>query len=232
MIELVGVSVKQGERTLIAGCNLSIRAGEVLGVVGGRGSGKSTLLKVLAGQQAIERGQIRIDGRDVTRQMERLRSAAGYLSTRVPGPRDLTAEEWLSLWSELNGLAADRRQNTIKEECERFRAPLGQRPLTTYSSGELSALNLARVWLQSPRFFVLDNPTHGLDGEGLRVLSEAVGEVASQGTTVILSETSPHLPVSVCDRVVILSDGGVSADVSRADPQFESMVASAQGWSR
>ena len=153
-------------------------------------------------------------------------------TTIVPGPGDLTAQEWLNLWSQLGGLPTDRRQSTIDAECERFRVPPRDRQPSTYSSGELGALNLARIWLQAPRFFVLDNPTHGLDGEGLRVLSEAIGEVASQGTTVILSETSPHLPVSVCDRVVTLNDGAISAEIARSEPHFESMVASAQGWSR
>ncbi len=232
MIELSGVALKGEIGDRLVGCQLAVRAGEVLGVIGPTGSGKTSLLRVCAGRVSVTRGQIRMDGRDVTRQHERLRTAAGYLDSQIPGPSDLTTAEWLNFWADLGDVSAETRRDTIQAMSTRFGAPLGTRSLSLCSTGELKRLNLARVWMGSPRFFVLDEASAGLDGDGLGRLSAAIEDASSAGTTVILSDSSPHLPVSVCDRVVIMKDGDVSAEISRTDPRFESMIAAAQGWAQ
>lgn len=97
MIELVGVVVGDGGERRLDRCSFAVRPGEVLGLVGGSGSGKSTALAVAAGALRPDRGRLVLDGRDVTRSRGRLRGATGLLPHAVPGPHDLTVDEWLML---------------------------------------------------------------------------------------------------------------------------------------
>ena len=232
MIELAGIVLKSEDTTRLNGCQLSIRSGEVVGLIGRTGTGKTSLLKVCAGRVSPTRGQIRMDGRDVSRQIHRLRSAAGYLDKEIPGPHDLPVKEWLNFWAEMSGISSRERGDVISRSCGRFGALIGDRVVSSLSDGELKRLNLARIWIQSPRFFVLDSPSRDLDGEGLGRLSTAIEEASASGVTVLFSDSNPHLPVSVCDRVVVVADGRITAELSRADPQFEAMIASAQGWAQ
>mgnify|MGYP001447126452 CR=1 FL=1 len=78
---------------------------------------------------------------------------------------------------------------------------------------------------------LLDHPGQHLDGAGLALLTSAIRDAAADGVTVILSDVSPHLPVAVCDRVVCLQAGTVTAEVGRTEEGFSSMIAEVQGWS-
>ena len=230
MLELVGIVVTEKGQDRLHRTQLVVRPGEVLGVVGPNHSGKSTLLEVCAGCIKPARGQILMGGRDVTRRLKRLRDVVGLMSQNPLGPLDLAPRVWLKLWAELDGVPSAERSKRIDEAAEAFDVDMASTLVSKMSAGGRKRLELARVWVHKPKIAILDQVTDGLDGHGLRRVSTAIRDLTAGGGTVILADSSPHLPVAVCDRVVIMQGGTVTAEISRSEPQFQSMIASAQGW--
>lgn len=231
MIELVGVVVGvEGERRLDR-CSFAVRPGEVLGLVGGSGSGKSTALAVAAGALRPDRGRLVLDGRDVTRSRGRLRGATGLLTHEVPGPHDLTVDEWLMLWASLDDVPAKERGERIAAAQRRFGVAPGRWTVGRLSHGARRRLGLARLWVRRPAVYLLDQPGDALDGAGLRQLTAAVREVAAGGAAVVIADAAPHLPASLCDRVACIEAGTVVMEAKRGEAEFEARIASAQGWS-
>jgi ABC-type multidrug transport system ATPase subunit len=227
VLELVGVVVTQRGVPRLDRCSFEVRAGEVLGLVGGTGAGKTAALEVMAGLQAPQQGRVVLDGRDATRAGRRLRAAAGLVAHTCPGPGDVSVSEWLRLWGRLDG--ADPKASTAA--AERFGVPDGARLVGTLSQGQRLRLGLARLWARAPQVYLLDAPEAGLDGDGLRRLSEAVRDAAAGGSTVVLTAAAPYLPSAVCDRVICMAAGAATAEASRGAPDFEVRIAAAQGWS-
>lgn len=231
MIELVGVVVGIGGERRLDRCSWAVRPGEVLGLVGGCGSGKSTALAVAAGALRPERGRLVLDGRDVTRARRKLRGATALLTHAVPGPLDVTVDEWLMLWASLDDVPARERAERVARAKARFGVAPGAWLVARLSHGERRRLGLARVWVRRPDVFLLDQPGDALDGEGLRQLTAAVREAAAGGAAVVISDSAPHLAASLCDRVVCFEAGAVVMEAKRGDAEFEARIAAAQGWS-
>lgn len=230
-IELVGVVVGIGGGRRLDRCGFAVRPGEIVGLVGGTGSGKSTALQVAAGALKPDRGRLMLDGRDVTRSRSKLRAAAGLLPHAMPGPFDLTVDEWLDLWASLDGVPAAERGVRIAAARDRFGVPSGGGLVGQLSHGMRRRLTLVRLWVRQPDVYLLDQPGDALDGHGLRMLTAAVRTVAADGKAVVIADAAPHLPASLCDRVVCLEAGAVVLEVKRGDADFERHIASAQGWS-
>jgi ABC-type multidrug transport system ATPase subunit len=231
MLETVNLICEGDGRTRLSGCTLSVRTGEVLGIVGATGSGKSSILAVLAGQLAPSRGQVLLNGRDVGRKSGALAKVVGYMAHEIPGPLDLSCQAWLKFWLEVAGVPKTSRQAAISDALKRFPSFDLNRRVSACSWSERRLLDLIRVFGQKPKLYLLDCPSQALDGHGLRALTTAIKDVAADGATVILAESSPHLPVAVCDRALVMQGGKVVADVKRGQGEFESMIARSQGWS-
>ena len=227
MLELVGVVVSEGGVSRLDRCSFEVRAGEILGLVGGTGAGKSAALEVMAGLRAPQKGRVILNGKDVARAGRRLRSAAGLAAHECAGPADLSVGDWLKLWAGLDGASAQ----AAEAAAERFGLPDRKRLVGTLSFGQRLRLSLARLWGRAPKLYLLDAPEAGLDGEGLRRLTGAVREVAASGGTVVLTAAAPYLPSAICDRVICLREGAATAEASRGAPDFEARIAAAQGWS-
>ncbi len=226
MLELVGVVSTAGGVTRLDRCSFAVQVGEVLGLVGATGAGKTAALEVAAGLARLDRGRVLLEGRDVTRRPERLRSAAALVPAAPVGPADLTVAAWLELWRGLDGATVEG----VRDAAERLGAPPAERRVDTLSAGQLRRLALARAFARKPALYLLDTPAQGLDGEGLRRLSNAVREAAAAGATVVLTAGAPFLPASLCDRVVCLAEGRNAAEAARGAADFEQRIAAAQWW--
>lgn len=227
MLELIGVVLEGDGLGRLDRCSFEARAGEVLGVIGRTGAGKTAALAVAAGARAPSKGRIRLEGRDVSRRPARLRAAAAWCREGVDGPYDLSAERWLAWWARLDGITD---ADAVASACDQFGLSDLGRPVAHLSRGERRRLALARTWAQRRKILLLDAPTDGLDGDGLRRLTQAIRDAAASGTTVILADSAPHLAVAVCDRVVLLRSGAVKSEASRADDGFAGRIARNLGW--
>lgn len=230
MLELIGVVIDGPGPGRLDRCSFEARAGEVLGLVGPNGAGKSAALGVAAGALAPKRGRIQLAGRDVSRQPARLRAAVAWCRERLDGPFDLTVMAWLRWWADLDGVPASQRAAAIDAACERFGVTWTDALVGDLSRGQRRRLMLARTWVRPVKVRLLDAPSDGLDGDGLRRLTQAIRDAAAEGTTIVLADAAPHLAVTVCDRVVLMRDGTARAEISRTDDGFAERIARTLGW--
>ncbi len=209
-IELDSVSVRFGDVQALDDVTTHLQSGEVLMLVGPNGAGKSTLLKVLLGLLDADTCTLRVDGQPV-RVDKKFKSRLGYLPESVAFAESLTGRQVLGFFARARGVA--------KAQVDVVLARVGlahaaKRAIRGYSRGMRQRLGLGIAILGDPDLLVLDEPTGGLDQEGLGVLWEVLGEVQQQGRMAILSSHDLTLLERRVDRICLLAGGKVRADAS------------------
>jgi ABC-type branched-subunit amino acid transport system ATPase component len=229
--------------------NLTVRPGEVVGIVGPNGAGKSTLLGALTGFVPIDSGEIWCAGERIDGRKPDAIAAAGlvvrtFQSTRVlelPGRDNVVVGTHRFGWrSVLGSLFAPWRRGECREEGaleDRARVAwetLGlpdpaDLDLDDADAGTLRLLQICRAVAADPRVLLLDEPTAGLDRKAAEAVCGAVRSLRERGTGVALVEQDLGIVRRVCDRVVVLAAGEIIADGSpeqvAADPATASVYA-------
>jgi ABC-2 type transport system ATP-binding protein len=186
--------------------DLAVEAGEVFGLLGPNGAGKTTTIKLVTALLFPDRGQVRIDGRDVRR--PEARRALGYLPENPYFYDYLTGREFLDFYGCLYGLGPGERRRRAGELLEQLglAAAAGMR-LRRYSKGMLQRLGFAQALLGRPRLLVLDEPMSGLDPVGRRDFRDLILQSRDRGATVFFSSHILQDAEMICDRVAILVAG-------------------------
>lgn len=199
IVELSGVHKHYGTVRAVDGVDLDLPAGGIIGLIGRNGAGKSTLFKMMLGLTPPSAGAIRIGGEPVTGgSFREVRRTIGYMPENAAFYENLTGLETLEYFAALKG--ADRAQ------CPRLLERIGlhaagSRRLRGYSKGMRQRMALAQALLGRPRLLFLDEPTNGLDPQGVHEFYTILQEVRSQGGTVILTS---HILAEIQDRVDLL----------------------------
>ncbi len=203
----------RGRHQVLAGVDLQVGTGEVVGLIGANGAGKTTLMSCLLRFLRPTAGEIRIDGR-VPDDLE-IRRRSGFVPERVGFEKGLTGEELLFWLGRLSGLQDLRSR--IDELLERFQLGAARRKkLSTYSRGMLQRIAMCQAILHCPDFLFLDEPTSGLDPGGIMLFREVLQEERSRGATIVLNSHQLSEVERVCDRILFLREGRIVADESLA----------------
>jgi ABC-2 type transport system ATP-binding protein len=204
-----GLVKRYGRLRAVDGVDLDVRAGDVYGFLGANGSGKTTTVRMLLGLVLPTGGEIDLLGERMPRAGRRALPRVGAL---VEGPAHyghLSGRENLSLLdaSGRGGSWRTRRQRVDDALDQVGLAGVGRRPVKAYSLGMRQRLGLAGALLRRPELLVLDEPTNGLDPQGISEVRDLLLELNRGGTTVFLSS---HLLAEVeqlCTRVGVLDRG-------------------------
>ena len=234
MVEIDAISKTfTKERKAVDAVSFTVRKGEIFGLLGHNGAGKSTLLGCMLGMVYPDQGEVRIDGISVQQERNRALRKVGAIF-EAPAFYD-----YLSGWQNLKILAAlsgftDRTEISrvvdLVNLTERIKHPVG-----TYSHGMRQRLALAQALLPSPEVLLLDEPTDGLDPEGIREFRDFVLRLRDErGMTILFNS---HLLAEVellCDRVAIIKRGrlmytGDGADLRQQSQRFSFVV---DDWAR
>lgn len=198
------------QHAAVRGVDLSLRPGEVLGLVGPNGGGKSTTIRCILGLLRVSGGRIRVFGGPPGAAAARRRT--GYLPEESPFPGVLSGREGLDFYGRLAGLGRRARRLEVERLLERTGlTDAARRRLGTYSKGMLRRFGLAQAMLGRPALLVLDEPTSGLDPIGVRDLQAIVREEQGRGASVLLSSHQLTDLEPICDAVTVLSAGRVLA---------------------
>lgn len=209
VIEIRGLSRHFGEIRAVDGVDLVIGQGELFGLIGHNGAGKTTLFRMLLGLLPPTAGDIRIDGQAVRGEaFRRVRRGVGYLPETVALYDNLSGIETLEFFAKLKG--ADGAGGMRLLERVGLGAAARQR-VRGYSKGMRQRLLFAQALLGAPRLLFLDEPTNGLDPEGIREFYAILRELRERGVTVILSS---HVLAEIqqrVDRLALMKMGKIQA---------------------
>jgi ABC-2 type transport system ATP-binding protein len=212
IIEIAGLHQRFGRRartvTALAGVDLTVRRGEIFGLLGRNGAGKTTLVKALLGLLRPTSGTVRVFGCEPGDAGARAR--IGY-SPEEPGfPRYLYPRQVLELCGALSGmtgtaLAAAVERQLVSSELQ----SVAGRQARQLSKGMAQRLSLAQAFLHEPELLVLDEPTADLDPIGRRQVRDLIVAVRARGGTVLLNSHLLSEAERMCDRVAIIHGGRV-----------------------
>jgi ABC-2 type transport system ATP-binding protein len=212
LVAVDGLTKSYGRLTALADVSLSIRQGEVLGLIGPNGSGKTTLFECIAGVLPYEAGSIRVDGRMVSR---RARSMQVFYLPDAIAPWPAQTVRWaLDFALGFFGGPAGRRDEVI--ERLDLRPLLGQ-AIGTLSKGQRKRAILAIGMLTPHPILLADEPFDGLDLRQTREVGAALRAHAATGRTLFLSIHQITDAARVCDRFVLLSAGRVCGEGTVAE---------------
>ncbi|KAB1910136.1 ATP-binding cassette domain-containing protein [Micromonospora tulbaghiae] len=212
-IEAEGLRKSYGTHTALAGVDLAVPAGTVLGLLGPNGAGKTTMVRILSTLLTPDGGSARVCGYDVVRKPREVRRRVGLTGQYAAVDELLTGRENLVLIGVLHHLGRRAARTRADELLERFQlTDAAERAARTYSGGMRRRLDLAASLVADPPVLVLDEPTTGLDVTNRRTLWAMVREQVAKGTTVLLTtqylEEADHL----AGRILVLDGGKVIAE--------------------
>jgi ABC-2 type transport system ATP-binding protein len=195
----------------VKGLNLTVRPGEVFGLLGPNGSGKSTTIKMLLGLLYPTSGEIRVFG--APPQDTKAKARIGYLPEVSHLHPFLTPRETLQYYASLFGMPraeAKRRTGELLEMVDLVHA--ADRAVGRFSKGMARRVGLAQALINAPELLVLDEPTSGLDPIGCREVKDLVRLLAKSGVSVLMTSHLLADVEDVCDRVAILDHGALKAE--------------------
>ncbi|HMA46032.1 MAG TPA: ABC transporter ATP-binding protein [Frankiaceae bacterium] len=198
-----------GRLTVVDGLDLQVRAGDRYGFLGPNGSGKSTTVRMLLGLVFATRGEIEVLGQPVPR---RARVVLPRVGAIVEGPafyKHLSGRANLAVVDAAGpGGPRRTRPRRVAQALERVGLEsVDDRPVKAYSLGMRQRLGLAAALLRRPKLLVLDEPTNGLDPQGVREVRDLLLDLNRAGTTVFLSSHLLSEVEALCTRAAIISGG-------------------------
>ena len=224
VIEVSNVSKRYGEVHALDGINLSIAKGEMFGLIGLNGAGKSTLFKLMLGLIPPTTGEIRVhDVRIDGREFREVRRRIGYLPESFVTYENLTGLEVLRLFADLKHVP----RSSCAALLERVGlADAAGRRVHGYSKGMRQRLGLAQALLGDPDLIFLDEPTNGLDPQGIHDFYQMLRQVQADGATIIITS---HILAEIqerVDRLVILQNGRITARGTLAELRAQRVMPS------
>ncbi|MGC9162803.1 MAG: ATP-binding cassette domain-containing protein [Thiomonas sp.] len=214
-LELVAAhkQFKQGKNTVDAlkGIDASFQQGRITGLLGPDGAGKTTLIRLAAALLLPSAGQVLVLGLDTRHQASAIQQRIGYMPQRFGLYEDLTVQENLELYADLQGLTAAARQQRFAELLKLTAlGPFSARRAGALSGGMKQKLGLACTLLRAPSLLLLDEPTVGVDPISRRELWSIIRLMRDQGVAVVVS-TAYLDEAEQCDDIVLLHEGRVLA---------------------
>jgi len=207
-----GLVKRFGETTALAGVDLAVRTGTVLGLLGPNGAGKTTAVRVLATLLRPDGGHAAVAGYDVVRDAHRVRQVIGLTGQYASVDETLTGVENLVLIGRLLGIPKAEAKQRAAQLLADFRLDeAAGRAVKTYSGGMRRRLDLAASLVGRPQLLYLDEPTTGLDPRSRNELWELVRALVADGVTVLLTTQYMDEADQLADEIVVIDHGRVIA---------------------
>jgi ABC-2 type transport system ATP-binding protein len=224
VIEMSHLTKKYGSKVAVNDLSLSIRRGEVYGLLGPNGAGKTTTILMLLGLTEPTDGTATICGMNCARNPLQVKSIVGYLPDNTGFYTDMTGRQNLRFTGKLNGMSGKELETRIDQLLERVgMTEAADQKAGTYSRGMRQRLGIADVLMKDPQIIVMDEPTLGIDPEGMRQLLELIRQLAVEdGRTLLISSHQLQQIQQVCDRVGIFVEGNLVA--SGTLPELEEKI--------
>lgn len=215
MISLRNVHRFFGDKHVLKDVSFDIHPGMMTGFVGGNGAGKTTSMRIILGVLAAQGGQVLFDGAPITAEQ---RATIGYMPEERGLYPKMKVIDQLVYLAQLHGMEATEARNYGLELLERLQ--LKGEPndtLESLSLGNQQRVQIAAALIHRPAALILDEPFSGLDPESVDATVQVLREYAAGGSPVLFSSHQLDVVERLCDRLVIIRDGEIRADGTRAE---------------
>jgi ABC-2 type transport system ATP-binding protein len=218
VVQVENLRIRYGKLEAVRGITFKIPRGEVFGFIGPNGAGKSSTIRVLATLQKDFEGRVRINGVDVRRNPDKVRTMMGYMPDFFGVYEDLTAREYLHFFAAAYRIPTSRRAGIVDDVLQL--TDLTHKidsQVDSLSRGMKQRLALARVLLHDPDLLLLDEPASGLDPRARIEFRELLKALQEMGKTILVSSHILHELAQFCTRIGIIEAGQLVAEGSLND---------------
>ncbi len=210
MIEVIHADKFYEQKQALKDVNLTIKNGTVFGLLGHNGAGKSTLIKSLVSAHDLTKGQIKVDGQELTTHRQEIKQKIGYVPDSPDLFLQLTAMEYWRLMIDIYRLNYQDVAAKMQEYIQLFSMEADQNTLiSSMSHGMRQKVILIGALTLNPDIWILDEPLTGLDPQSAFELKELIKKHVENGNTVIFSTHILAIAQEVCDELAILKKGEV-----------------------
>ncbi|MBI4944907.1 MAG: ATP-binding cassette domain-containing protein [Bacteroidetes bacterium] len=201
VIEAVGLTKQFGKKTAVNKIDFKVNRGEVFGLLGPNGSGKTTTLSMMLTLLKPTSGSIQLFGsNDLTSALKRI----GVLLESANYYPELSAEKNLLITSHIKGVDTKK----IDEVLEKTGLTENKRnKVKTFSLGMKQRLSIAAALMSDPELMIFDEPTNGLDPQGIAEMRHLIGELAKEGKTILIASHLLSEMEKICTHIAILKNG-------------------------
>lgn len=201
-----------GSHEALKGINFHVEEGQIVGLLGQNGAGKSTTMNIITGYMSATSGQVWIQGINILEKPKEAKKCLGYLPEQPPLYEGMTVREYLQFVGELNGL----KKGTAKQEAKAVmeQTNLSEREnvlIKQLSKGYKQRVGLAQALVGNPALLILDEPMVGLDPNQIIEMRELIRSLAGDHTVILSSHILSEIE-SICDHIIILDEGQVTAE--------------------
>lgn len=207
-IEVEGISKLYGSQKALNNVSFKINNPEIVGFLGPNGAGKSTMMKILTTFLKSDAGNAKVNGHDITSNVEGVQKSVGYLPENNPLYLDMYVKEYLSFNANIYHISKDRINDVIELT---GLMPESHKKIGQLSKGYRQRVGLANALLHDPEVLILDEPTTGLDPNQLVDIRNLIKTIGKK-KTVFLSTHIMQEVEAMCDRVIIINKGEIVAD--------------------
>lgn len=215
ILECKNLCKKFGKKQILKDVSFEIDEGDILAFIGPNGSGKTTTIKLILGLQGIDRGSVLINGYNIEKDFVKAIEKVGAI---VENPDTYM---YLSGWDNLK-FTANMYKNISDEKIKEIvkLVDLDTRihdKVSKYSLGMRQRLGIARALINNPNVLILDEPTNGLDPEGIKDLRNLLKKLAKEGMGILISSHNLAELESFCNKVLIIDNGTIieTSEVSK-----------------
>ena len=207
VIKVRNISKTINKKKILDNINFDIYEGEIVGLVGKNGAGKSTLLKIMTGLYSYDEGEIYYYNYNLKTDYEKAMSIVGTLIENPYMYSNLTGKKNLELFKSMfKGIDEGTVEEIVRiVEMEKY---LGKK-FKTYSLGMKERLGIASSLINKPKILILDEPTNGLDREGIKKIMKMLKEL--KDTTIIISSHMLNDIEELCNKIIFINDGKIDS---------------------
>ncbi|MBM3991084.1 MAG: ABC transporter ATP-binding protein, partial [Planctomycetes bacterium] len=225
-LELVSVTRRFGEQLALDSVSIHVRPGDCYGFIGHNGAGKTTAMRIALGLQRPDAGRVIVDGFDAHAHPREARARMGGL-IEMPGFQPaLDASENLTLLARLQGLSSASARGEVARLLELVGlAHTGRKPVQAFSQGMRQRLGIAQALLGRPAYVLLDEPTNGLDPQGIAEMREMLRRIVrEEHSSILISSHQLHELSDLCNRVGVMHRGKLVVEAETSE-----LLAAGQG---
>ncbi len=192
------------DKTVLSGINFSIEDGEIFGLLGPSGAGKTTLINIITGQLPFDKGYVCVLDKNVKELTGEDSKKIGIMMDSFGVYERFSCADNLKIFADIYGVSHDRIIQTL--EAVGLKDAAGK-PASDLSKGMRARLQLARVFMHSPKIIFLDEPTSGLDPQTMKQIHHLILDKKKEGCTIFLTTHNMEEATALCDKVALLNEG-------------------------